>query len=367
MDLDDPAGRAAEAEPVSRLSAELGRAALRAVGASYDDLNAGLFKDRLRRPSFAWTRSRACLGRWVKQGRCIEICEHLLLERGWGVLVEVLKHEMAHQFVDEVLGGSESAHGPEFRAVCQRLGIDGRAAGYPRASAASSETARLLERIAKLLALAESSNQHEAENAMQAAQRMMLKYNLELSGAAQSYEFRHLGTPTGRLSEAQHMLASILEAHFFVKVIWVPVWRPLEGKRGTVLEACGTRENLELASYVFDFLMHTAENLWRDFKKLHAIEKNAERRTYLAGVMQGFFDKLNSERAKQAKVGLVWVGDPELFGYYRRRHPRIRTTTTQSSAHRGAFHRGREAGQRIVLRRGVAAGPSTGQRLLRGR
>ena len=37
------------------------------------------------------------------------------------------------------------------------------------------------------------------------------------------------------------LLGAILGKHFFVEVIWVPVYRPLEQKRGSVLEVCGTQ------------------------------------------------------------------------------------------------------------------------------
>ena len=53
------------------------------------------------------------------------------------------------------------------------------------------------------------------------------------------------------------ILAGILSDHFFVEVIWVPVWRPLDGKRGSVLEVCGSPANLELAEYVHAFVNHT--------------------------------------------------------------------------------------------------------------
>ena len=72
------------------------------------------------------------------------------------MLVEVLKHEMAHQFVDEVLGvHDEPDHGPVFRQVCDERGIDARAAGAPDADRARDH---VLDRIAKLLALAGSPN-----------------------------------------------------------------------------------------------------------------------------------------------------------------------------------------------------------------
>ena len=53
----------------------------------------------------------------------------------------------------------------------------------------------------------------------------------------------------------------------------------------------------------------SAENLWREHKKEEGIVGNRDRRTYLAGVMEGFRDKLEAETKKQKAEGLVWVGD----------------------------------------------------------
>lgn len=354
-------------DPAPALGAELERLTLRALRDAYDDTNATFFKRSLRRPVLALTSSSARLGRWVSSERMLEISRHVLLEQSWGVVLEVLKHEMAHQFVDEVLGfRDEPAHGPAFRQVCEDRAIDPKAAGIPRAMHAPSSETRLLERIAKLLALAQSQNVHEAQAAMAAAQRLMLKHNIEsvTRPRAASYAFRHLGLPTGRKGEHERILAAILGEHFFVEVIWVPVWRPLEGKRGSVLEVCGNVENVELAEYVHSFLLHTAERLWREFKREHRVGSNAERRTYLSGVMSGFRDKLERQKQKSREQGLVWVGDSELGRFFRQRHPRVRWTRYACGQRSDAYAHGREAGRRIVLHRGVKQGPSGGTKLL---
>ena len=39
--------------------------------------------------------------------------------------------------------------------------------------------------------------------------------------------------------------------------------------------------------------------------------------------MAGFRDKLAAQRTTDDARGLVWVGDADLTGYYRRRHPRV--------------------------------------------
>jgi len=338
-----------------RLSEELERAALHAIIRTWEDLNGALFRFQLTRPALELVDSSSRLGRWHGGLRVIEIARSLLLDHGWGVLVEVLKHEMAHQYVDEVLGQPDDAmHGVVFRRVCEERGIDPSAAGVPRVDKRASPDQHLLERIAKLLALAESSNEHEAQVAMSAAQRLMLKYNIDLavSGLAPAYGFRHLGEPSGRVNEAQRILAGILADHFFVQTIWVPVWRAQAGRRGSVLEICGSDANLELAEYVHAFLNATAERLFRDYRRTPS-GRGAKRLTFVAGVMSGFRERLERERKKSKAEGLVWVGDAALDGFFRKRHPRIRWTRYAVGHGSEAYAHGREAGERIVLHRGI--------------
>jgi Protein of unknown function (DUF2786)/SprT-like family len=353
-----------------RLSIELERAALRALVETYDTLNHSHFKRSLARPLLELVAGGARFGCWRRERRTIELARELLISHGWGVIVEVLKHEMAHQYVDEVLFlHDQTAHGPAFRKVCAERAIDPRAAGVPESQGAPSSEARVLERVAKLLALAESPNVHEAEVAMSTAQRMMLKYNIEsaLRDPRRTFGFRHLGTPSGRVEESSRILATILTDHFFVEAIWVPVWRPSAGRRGSVLEICGTHENLELSAYVHSFLTHTAENLWRDHKRRHGIRRDLARRTFVSGVMTGFRDKLASESRASEKRGLIWVGDAELVDYFRRRHPRVRSRLHYGRGRSEEWAHGRAAGRRIVLHRGVESGASRTLFLLPGR
>lgn len=351
-----------------RLGAELEAALVRELRSTYHDLNGAFFKHRLGAATIELSDAAARLGRWVPEVRTIEIARTLVLSQPWGVVVEVLKHEMAHQFVHEVLGKTdESAHGPAFRELCERLGIDGSAAGMPKGGA-SEEDARVLERIARLLALAESSNVNEAQAAMSAAQRLMLKHNLEsvAEKRPRGYGFRHLGKPTGRVLEHERLLGAILGKHFFVEVIWVPVYRPSEGKRGSVLEVCGTPANLEMAEYVHSFLTHASEHLWRAHKQELRIRGDRDRRTFLAGVMVGFLEKLNTQRTVTREQGMVWVGDSDLEGFYRKRHPHIQHVRHAGNRRTEAHAHGREAGKKIVLHKPVQ-GASSGKVRLLGR
>ena len=347
------------------LTAKLETLLVRELALEWAHLNHLYFKDGLRPPQIVLVPTRGHLGRWHRTTRTLEISRPLVLAQSWGTVLEVLKHEMAHQYVNETLGEtSESPHGPAFRAACARLGIDAAAAGMP--SAPSEGEARIIERIARLLALAESPNQHEAEAAAAAAQRLMLKHNLEVrrDAAARGYGFRHLGPPTGRVTEAERILAMVIGKHFFVEVIWVPVYRPLDGKRGSVLEACGSEANLEIAAYVHDFMRATAERLWSDHRAAHAIPGNRDRRVFLAGVMTGFAEKLGHSAVKHKAEGLVWLRDADLASYLRTRHPHVRHVRHGAAPRNEVFSHGRQAGRGIVLHRGVRGGAESRGRLL---
>lgn len=349
----------------ARLTANLEAAALRAIANAYADVNATFFARKLRRPQIELSDSATRLGAWSRTNRRLQISRKLLVVYGWGPLVEVLKHEMAHQYVDEVLGlRGESAHGPSFRRVCEERGFDARAFGVPAAADAVAEP--VLDRISKLLALAGSPNEHEAQAAMNAAQRLMLKHNIdEASRPDRVTSFRHLGRPSGRISEAERILATILSEHFFVDAIWVPVWRTLEGRRGSVLEICGRLENLDMAEYVYAFLTQTASRLWSEHKRAHGIRDNQARRAFIAGVMSGFRAKLEDQAEQNVEEGLVWVGDAEVAKYFKQRHPRVRWTRHLSTRGSAAHRQGAEAGKRIVLHKGVTRGVTGAVKLLK--
>lgn len=350
-----------------RLTEELERLLLDRLREEYEQENHRLFKRRLKMPVLHLSDADSFLGRYMPSFQTLEISRKLVLTRPWGVVQEVLKHEMAHQFVHDILRVTdETSHGPAFRHVCEARGIDARAAGLPGEPGPATED-RALERVAKLLALAESASEHEAQAAMSAAQRLMLKYNLEHVSAktARRYAFRHLGAPTGRVTESERVISMILRDHFFVDPIWVSVYRPLEGTRASVLEVCGTDANLEMAAYVYDFLTHAGERLWREHQRAAKIQRNRDRRAFIAGVMSGFYAKLNEERKAQKEAGLVWMGDADLRKFYRARHPSIVTARFSGSSANPAHQRGRAAGQKLVLHKPVSSGPSGRVHLLK--
>ena len=354
------------------LSAALEAALLRELRACFEWENQARFHSRLKPPVFALAEATGRLGQWLHATRTLEMSRALVVERPWSEVLAVLQHEMAHQFVDEVLGvRDEAAHGETFQRVCAERGIDARAAGAPvpaEAAEAPAEVDRVLERIRKLLALAGSSNQHEAELAMRKAHELMLRHNVAAAAAQaeRSFEVRELGDPLRRATRVEADIVALLTEFFFVKVIRVPIYLPLHGKRGRVYEILGTRANVEMASHVYAFLLATAERLWSENRGDRRVRNGRDRLQYQSGVVRGFHEKLAAERTELRGVGLVWVRDAKLDETYHARHPRI-TTTSRRVRVSAAHAAGREAGRTVVLHKPVERGASSGSpRLLRG-
>jgi hypothetical protein len=356
----------AESAATSQLSAALEAALLRALGRTWEEINQNHFGGRLRRPVMALLEAEARLGQWHADRRTLSLSRRLVLDQPWGVVREVLKHEIAHQFVDEVLGiRDQTAHGPSFEATCRRFGIDPSASGLPAGAPAADgaeEPHPVLRRIARLLALAASPNLHEAESAMTQAQRLMLKHivDAEAATAVRGFGYRHLGQPLPRVDGARQVLAGILADHFFVEVIWVPCYLPRAGREARVLEACGRAENVEVAAWVHDYLVETGERLWREHRQANGIPGDRDRRRFLLGVMIGFSEKLQAGAAHNRREGLIWKGDPDLAAYLHRRYPRRRGGGQIGYRQDATYESGRRAGRNIVLQRVVGGGAPSG-------
>lgn len=341
------------------------RAALRALLIEYDAFNRELFGNYLRGATLALMDSERVLGQWDPKSLTIRLQRAFVCTAPWLETLEVLKHEMAHQFVDEVYRRrDEPPHGPTFQRICWERGIDARASGEPTPTREASAATR---RIEKLLALGESSEQHEAEAAMRKAQELLRSHNLSRleSKTPVNYTFRQLGQPAARTYAYESCVVGILCRHFFVDVIRVPAFIPGRAHEGWVYEMSGTEDNLDIAEYVHGFLLGTSERLWVSHRDRGTVP-GRHRLRFLHGVMMGFRDKLDStqqpENAEQR--ALVAAGDPELQAFVKRRYPRIVQSRGSRLYDDAATSAGRAAGQSIVLRKGVReSGPNDGRLL----
>jgi hypothetical protein len=293
------------------------------------------------------------LGRYDPSIHEISFRRDFVLSAPWGQVVEVLRHECAHQYVHEVLHVQETAHGPTFRRVCAERSIDARAAGLPTGD--DHDIDRLIRKVRALLALSSSDNPHEARAAARRARALLVEHDLSLEDEGRAHTFQQVGPSRRRFAKWEKLLAAVLERHFGVQAIYALAYLPQDRAWGRVLELMGTTEHVEVAAYMHDALRNHADGAWRRYRDERGLARDSERQNYLCGLMLGFLERLDQDHevASSGPTALVAVDERELRTYVRKRHPHIRTTRTQAARRTGALEAGRVDGQQLRVPRGV--------------
>ncbi|MFH1020753.1 MAG: DUF2786 domain-containing protein, partial [Pseudomonadota bacterium] len=288
---------------------------------------------------------------------------------------EVLKHEMSHQYVRQVMGrGDELPHGPAFQEACDRLGVhpEFRAAqgAIPRLlSGAGQGSGGMLAKVEKLFALARSANEHEAALAMAKANAILRRYNLERLDrqAATDYDYLILKPGTKRLAAHQRVIAALLKDFFYVNVVIARQFEAGSGETLRVIELTGAKENLAVAGHVYHFFNHRLEYLWQEYRKSTAAT-GKEKNSYWLGVLNGFREKLTLQDRQAVRTtgagtssSLICASDPGLIRYYQARYPRLRTVQHHGPrVYADTYQAGQQEGKQLVIHKGVGAEASGG-------
>lgn len=308
------------------------------------------------------------LGSWDGERRLLRISATHVERDAWQEVMATMRHEMAHQYAEEILGArGEAPHGPSFREACRLLRIEPRAtASRPDAVAAAADdaAARLTRIVSKLLALGSSPNENEAAAAMRKARALMLEHNVGVvkEDRARSFVHRPVGEIRRRHPAWEYTLTRVLTDFFFVRGIWAEDYDARAAKGGSRLFLYGTPANLDMAEYVHAFLASLLPELWKAHKRERSIRSDRPRLQFYDGVLHGFLRKLREEERPQAPrtEALVWQGDPRLDAYYRWHNPRIRMRGGGMRTVTDAFFAGQEAGRSVTIHRPLQAGDGSG-------
>ncbi len=333
------------------------------------------YRVRLAPPLILIAELGSVWGKWHPLTRTITISSLLIERYAWDVVIEVLKHEMAHQLVSERMGGDHT-HGAAFQRACSTFGVApwaARATGdLPeeihtwKDRALSPEDERLLRRAEKLLALATSANENEALLAMQRVRELYERHNLDRLAARRGAKMVHLliGRGKKKLDAAETMIASILVEHFFVKAIFTDTYDPSTCERSKVVEVMGAEENVLMAEYVHHFLYRQAHALWEEYRRRTG-KSVGSKRSYVLGVLAGFREKLRRTAPKAAAEAgparpatqtraLLALAGKELETFVAERYPRLVRRGRGGALRDGtSYHAGVEAGEKINLSKGV--------------
>ncbi len=302
-------------------------------------------------------------GEWDSGTRCISLSERLVEDHPWHIVLEILKHEMAHQWVQEKWGQQEY-HGPYFQLACEHLGM---AAWARKATVtqmeestldrqdAQIEQSSMIRRIQKLLQLSGSSNAHEASAALQKAKELSLAYQVEAHAAHTHSDFhvRIINHRRKRLEAFHTRLSSILVEHFHVETIFIQVFDPQLAACVKAMEIIGAAHQVEIAEYVYWFLFQQLQALWAEEKPK---TQNRNRASFYLGVLHGFSEKLKKEQKglDSKEEALLIVSHAQTKRALACRYPRLRTQKTRNTiSDAGAYRQGCKKGTALQLRAGL--------------
>lgn len=291
-------------------------------------------------PVLALSDGIQTLGSWSQSTRCLRISRYLIQTHSWSVVVQVLKHEIAHQWAAELSGALGRPHDDEFLRCCERLGVlppfrRARLAICDLEAAEALFTSRgrqdyRVGRIRKLLALSESSHIHEAEAAVAKAHQLMQKYQIEAGVALSDEPFCSvlIDRKKKRIGRYQHHICRILSDFFFVRCIILPLYDARRDEVFRVIELLGSRTNVAIGEYCYRFLENQLAILWRAYKSSGAAA--GQKNSYFLGVLQGVYANLQANRGSrngggnsaQSQALLVTAGD-RLDNYVAARYPRL--------------------------------------------
>jgi len=329
---------------------------------AWTQLNRDLFGGALVvTPTFLITAMEHHAADWSASKNLIRFSRSFVEANPWLAVKEVLKHEMAHQYVSNILGiEDETSHGPGFQMVCERYGINGHASTRPRSEAEE----HTVDKVKKLFSLGTSPNENEAKAALTKAHKLLEEYGLTEgdlhSPNADEHGVAHLGDVVllKKPEDYRMFVSQILSRYFRVRNIWVPTFDS-EGRQGLQLEICGRRSDLVITEHVHDFLHAEAQRLW---ERSNATRKR-DKLDFFEGIMRGFLASLVTEEEALAAArsgstpGLVRTAmEAKLNDYFERRNPN-RGSVKGSKRSRGPMYgSGLAAGRKITLSTPLSGG-----------
>lgn len=240
----------------------------------------------------------------------------------------------------------------------------------------------LVEKIKKLLRLAESSNHAgEMELAMQKAKALAVQYEIDLNTinleGEKKVEPIEKGNPINigrREPVAQKFVNWILQTHFNVRLVHFK-----SRQHGSQTTMIGRKSDLEIAEYLHGFLNKEFMRLWHNYRYNSSGVSTKDRNSFLYGIYKGLDSKLtDAQKNTETEVfnNMVTTGTPEIkvnevkqcyalakvslqenlrnkleeFYPDLRKAPKKRLVVNSCSALQAGF----QAGQQISLRRGIA-------------
>lgn len=173
----------------------------------------------------------------------------------------------------------------------------------------------IVEKIEKLLALATSSNEHEARLAAAKADELLIRHNLQEQFGADPRLRKYVRETVknaARVPPEHGHVQSIIRAHFFVEMVTARFRNAGVRQVSVQFVLLGTPTNVTVAKHVYVFLCRAFRRLWAEYRKTRRARPSA-RKAYWFGLAAGLHAQLTQQRRDtEAAAGAMIVQDTGL-------------------------------------------------------
>lgn len=248
--------------------------------------------------NFVVFENESILGQFNSDSYQIALNKKLMYLSKDVVIKNILRHEIAHLITFIKYGQACNAHGNEYKKICQTYDW-GKEVSNAKVNLelenqkfeGNLDCERLISKIKKLLALAESSNINESQIATAKANQLLLKHNLNKINLLKSSK-EEISTYVIKVLHSKRSSGKLKAIYEILQLFYVqPVIS--HSKIGVCLELIGNKENILIAQYVANFLSHELERLWKNAKKENKLSGISEKNSFFYGVSQGQKEKIS--------------------------------------------------------------------------
>ncbi len=241
---------------------------------------------------------------------------------------------------------------------------------------------KVLDKIRKLLALGDISKSKttaaEAEQAMAAAYRIAALHNIDIENldGGVGIDFTDVVVKETGLRPVEFPFVGRILNEFFFVTVWESVSAD-DGNQNRRFYQCrifGTKENVEVATYIYQYLSRSFRSLWNGFSKewkeafkvqekigfslgVPAFSKSYEKSFY-AGIMHGIVERLRVEKGGVNQENALMVIDNKHREAFQDQHPDTKTynALAKQKINHMAFQAGFVDSEKINIRKAVGGG-----------
>ncbi len=300
--------------------------------------------------NFVVCESKTILGLYDPKLFQVALNKQLMFEVSEDILKNVLRHEIAHFMVAVNHKYTKQDHGVEFRSIFEKYSWNSTFSksqiDLSKSVQRDEKEKKLLDKVDKLLNLATSSNEHEAQLATQRANDLMLKHNLNSSHKSDDEVSHVLRVMEYSRRSAKHDGIYEILKEFHVH----PIFN--QGHGGGYLEVIGSKTNILLAEYISHFIERAIEEIWKEVKLENpkikgTVAKNSFTRSFCSEVAKGIKNS-NSEENQSSNREIVTIMN-ELQTKVERVYPRLRVSYSKAKKDKNAASIGSSKGKKFKI------------------